>query len=114
MIYAIDFDGTIVEDKYPEIGELYYLAEKFIRKLKANGDTFIIHTCRHGESLKEALNFLQQHGLEPDYINENVPELIAKYGDCRKIYADVYIDDHNSGGVRWPWETLRLEGNDAN
>ena len=111
MIYAIDFDGTIVEDKYPEIGGLYYLADKFIRELKANGDTFILHTCRHGESLKEALNFLQRYGLEPDYINENVPELIAKYGDCRKIYADVYIDDHNTGGVRWPWETLRLEKN---
>lgn len=110
MIYAIDFDGTIVEDKYPGIGEIHCIAEKFIRKLKANGDTFILHTCRHGESLVEALEFLRQYGLEPDYINENVPELIAKYGDCRKIYADVYIDDHNSGGVRWPWETLEDGG----
>lgn len=52
MIYAIDFDGTIVEDKYPEIGELYYLAEKFIQKLKTNGDTFILHTCRHGKGFR--------------------------------------------------------------
>lgn len=106
MIYAIDFDGTIVEDKYPGIGEIEINALVFINRLKQCGHRFILHTCRHGQSLREALEFLRQFDIEPDYINENVPELIAKYGDCRKIYADVYIDDHNSGGVRWPWETL--------
>lgn len=107
MIYAIDFDGTIVEDKYPEIGKLRPEAEKFIRELKEKGHTFILYTCRHDRELWDAWYFLVHHGLCPHYVNSNVPELIAKYGDCRKIYADVYIDDHNSGGVRWPWETLR-------
>ncbi len=107
MIYAIDFDGTIVEDKYPEIGELDRIAEKFIRELKKNGHIFILNTCRHGQSLNDAFNFLYDHNLIPNLVNQNVPELIEKFGDCRKIYADYYIDDHNPGGVRWPWETLK-------
>ena len=32
--------------------------------------------------------------LEFDAVNENLPEIIERYGsDGRKIYADVYIDD---------------------
>lgn len=106
MIYAIDFDGTIVEDKYPDIGQLNADAVMFIHELKATGHTFILHTCRHGKELFEAIAFLWEHDLAPHHINSNVPELIAKYGDCRKIYADYYIDDHNVGGVVWPFETL--------
>ncbi len=34
--------------------------------------------------------------LEFDTVNENLPEHIALYNnDCRKIYADRYIDDKN-------------------
>lgn len=106
MIYAIDFDGTIVEDAYPAIGKINIEALIFIHRLKQAGHIFILHTCRHGRPLREALEFLHEMELDPHYVNRNVPELIAKYGDCRKIYADYYIDDHNVGGVVWPFETL--------
>lgn len=107
MIFALDFDGTIVDDAYPEIGHLNGLAEYFIREMKARGHTFILWTNRCGKQLEEAVNFLQANGLAPDYVNENTPELIEQYGnDCRKVFADYYIDDRNPGGVKWPWVAL--------
>ena len=54
----------------------------------------ILYTCRSGRDLKIATDFCKGIGLKFDYINENVKENIEKYGDTRKIYADVYIDDH--------------------
>ena len=49
MIFAIDFDGTIVKDAYPEIGKLDGLAEYFIKDLKGRRHTFILWTNRSGE-----------------------------------------------------------------
>lgn len=106
MIYAIDFDGTIVEDRYPLIGELRPEAVKFIQELKEKGHIFTLYTCRHDEELLDALAFLCEKHIAPHYVNCNVPELVVKYGDCRKVYADYYIDDHNVGGVVWPFDTL--------
>lgn len=105
MIYAIDFDGTIVENRYPEIGELKPEAEKFIRALQERGDKWILWTIRGGDKLEEAVKFLESHGLKPDAVNDNLPEVKAKWPsnpNPRKIFADVYIDDRNAGGVKWP------------
>ena len=50
--------------------------------------------CRVNERLAEAVEFCRGYGLEFDYVNENVPENIEKYGnDCRKVYANHYVDD---------------------
>lgn len=104
MIFAIDFDGTIVENKYPAIGKLNPLLEEFIRHLKRHGHTWILYTMREGKELNEALEFLAMHNLLPDYVNDNVPELIREFGcNPRKVFAHFYIDDHNVNGVALPW-----------
>lgn len=93
-IYAFDFDGTLCENRWPEIGPVREKAMKAAKQIKADGNTLILWTCRCGERLSEAIAFCRGHGLEFDYINENPPENIAKYGfDSRKIYADYYVDD---------------------
>jgi hydroxymethylpyrimidine pyrophosphatase-like HAD family hydrolase len=95
-IIAIDFDGTIVEDKYPEIGDLKQGAKEYINKLKQDGFWVIIWTCRTGEKLIEAITFLANQGIMFDLVNRNLQSNIEKYGgDTRKIYADFYIDDKN-------------------
>ena len=100
MIYAIDFDGTIVENKFPAIGELKPEAAAFIRELRRRGDKFILYTMREEEKLAEALEFLAIHDLLPDAANDNLPEHCELYGNNpRKIFANVYIDDHNAGGL---------------
>ena len=100
MIYAIDFDGTIVENKFPAIGALNPEAEQFIRGLKANGDKWILYTMREGKLLDEAVEYLKSKDLEPDAANDNLPELCEAFkNNPRKIFANVYIDDHNAGGL---------------
>lgn len=47
-----------------------------------------------------ALQWCYAHGLDFDAVNDNLPAHIEKYGNnCRKVYADVYIDDHNAADV---------------
>ena len=89
MIIAVDFDGTLQIDREPNtalIGKL--------KRAQAHGDTVILWTCRDGNSLVEALRFLQRYGFRPNYVNSNCPEGIKRTGrDSRKVFADVYIDD---------------------
>ena len=97
---AIDFDGTIVENAYPEVGELRENAKSIINQLYEDGHTLIINTCRSGRYSDEAKDFLIRNKIKFHFFNENCPTLIQKYrGDCRKISADVYIDDRCIGGL---------------
>lgn len=102
-IYGIDFDGTIVEEKFPDVGEPIAETIDFIRKLQKNGHKWILITMREGVFLENALEFLAINDILPDAVNDNLPERIEKWGNNpRKIYADIYIDDHNAGGLFLP------------
>lgn len=106
MIISIDFDGTIVEDRYPEIGYLKPGAKKVIQRLHEEGHKIIINTCRVGDLERNCVNFLLEKKIPFDRINDNLPELVAKYGtNCRKISADIHIDDHNILGLP-SWEEI--------
>ena len=90
---AVDFDGTLCESKWPKIGEPN---TALIDQLKA-GAVIILWTCREGRLLREAVKWLKEQGLKCDYVNRNAPERIRMYkSDCRKIGADIYIDDRAS------------------
>lgn len=99
MIIAVDFDETIVYSKYPEIHGIRHGVAEALHSLREKGHYVILWTCRCGDMLTEAVNFMLANGIEFDRINDNHPEMVAKYGtNSRKIYADVYIDDRNLGG----------------
>ncbi len=102
LVFAIDFDGTIVEEKYPEIGSLRPGAAEFCKRAREKGHILILHTCRTGTDLVKAVEFCKQHGIVFDYVNQNAIHLIDEMGDCRKIAANYYIDDRNLGS--WTWE----------
>ena len=105
MIIGIDFDGTICEEKYPGIGSMLPKANEVINKIH-NFHKIIIITCRHTtQDINNMKMFLATHNIPYDLINENDPQLIEQRGDCRKIYADVYIDDHNLCGFSG-WEDV--------
>jgi len=100
LTLAIDFDGTIAEDSFPEVGEIISGAAYFIDQLYGDGHKVIINTCRTGRYEGMAEDFLNEHSIPYHYINSNLPEKIQAYGqDCRKISADVYIDNRNVGGL---------------
>lgn len=96
MIYAVDFDGTLCVDKYPEIGDPRPGVIDFVKSEQSRGAKLILWTCRCGEWLDAAVEWCREQGLTFDAVNENLPEHIALYdNDCRKVYADRYIDDRN-------------------
>jgi len=102
MIFAIDFDGTIVENRFPEIGDIKPEALEFIQDLQQRGDKWILYTMREAEHLERALDYLRALNLIPDAVNDNLPEMKEFYGNNpRKVFANVYIDDHNAGGLRF-------------
>lgn len=93
---AIDFDDTIVESLYPNIGELRKDAKEIINKLYEEGHYIIINTCRAEDYELMAEQFLNQHQIHFHKMNANRAQDILFFGmDCRKISADVYIDDKN-------------------
>lgn len=93
-IVAVDFDGTLVTDEFPEIGRIKLLVWDTVITAQENGYKVILWTCRNGEALKKAVDFCAMHGLHFDAINENLDEIKILYGgDTRKVFADLYIDD---------------------
>lgn len=98
MIIAIDFDGTLVEDSWPEIGRPRHDQFDRAKALKRDGHKLILWTCREdspsGNRLTEAVEFCAKMGLYFDSVNENVTDSPFNYlGHSRKVYADKYIDD---------------------
>lgn len=94
QIIAVDFDKTLSMARWPEVGEPNVKLFSFLKLKQAAGARIILNTCRTGEPLENAVEFCKENGLVFDAVNENLPEMIEKYGnDCRKISADVYIDD---------------------
>ena len=94
-IYAVDFDGTLCTNKWPEIGEPREFLICYLQTLrKIGGAKLILWTCREGDKLEAAVEWCKQQGLEFDAVNENLPEIVEAFGgDTRKIFANVYIDD---------------------
>lgn len=106
MIIAIDFDGTIVHSAYPAIGRLQPDARAAINRLSAEGNYIIIFTCRTGERLLEAINFLLSEGVKFNRVNSSHPAAIKFYGgEGCKVSADVYVDDKQLGGLP-PWREV--------
>ncbi len=99
MIIAIDFDGTIVEDQYPDIGKEKRFAFMTLREFQKQGHRLILWTCRKGKELDEAVELCRKNGIEFYAVNKNYPEeIFDDTQTSRKIYADIYIDDRNIGG----------------
>jgi len=95
---AIDFDGTIVEHQYPEIGKERLFAFQTLKELEKKGARLILWTFRVGKELDDAIEFCRKNGVEFYAVNKNYPEEIVDESVSRKIDADIYIDDKNVGG----------------
>lgn len=102
LIIAIDFDGTIVEDAYPNIGKPMIFAFETMKKLQSEGHRLILWTYRTDKKLQEAVDFCKQQGLEFYAINKSYPEEEFDGKISRKINATFFVDDRNIGGfIGW-------------
>lgn|SRR5574344_1607502 len=114
MIIAVDFDNTLVRDKFPEVGFNLPYAFETLRELQENGHKIILLTQREHISLggvddilQVAIDKVESEGINLYSVNEN-PESDNKWFKSRKCYANIYIDDHGAyiptdeyGGVDW-------------
>lgn len=107
MIIAVDFDGTIVEHRYPAIGKERPFATDTLKKLIKDGHRLILWTVREGRLLDEAVAFCRERGVEFYAVNRDYPEEEKEHNKhySRKLKADVWIDDRNVGGLP-DWGTI--------
>ena len=106
LIYAVDFDGTLCENAWPGIGAANKPLIRFLKREQSRGAELILWTMREGKNLDEALRWCMERGLTFSVVNDNLLRLKMMYGNNpRKVYADVYIDDHNARALpfslRW-------------
>lgn len=101
MTIAIDFDGTIVEHKYPQIGKEIPFAIATLKRLQDDGHRLILWSCREGRLLEDAIAFCRERGVEFFAVNSNYPDedVDADAIRSRKLKADMFIDDRNIGGL---------------
>lgn len=100
MIIAVDFDGTIVEDKYPQIGKERPFAVATLKQLMKDGHYLILWTVRKGEKLDDAVKWCEDRGIRffavnKDYADDELDQL----HHSRKIKADLFIDDRSVTGL---------------
>lgn len=107
MNIAIDFDGTIVEHKYPEIGREIPFAIETLKKIQDDGHKLILWSCRTGSLLQEAVDYCKERGLEFYAANLDFPEedVENNLNYSRKLKVDMFIDDRNLGGLP-DWGTI--------
>ena len=118
MIIAVDFDGTVVEHKFPDIGDPIAGAIDTIKELIDAGHQIILWTCREDhptdasrQHLTEAVYYMEVYDIELYGINEapapiEFRDFTPDGMSGRKVCADIYIDDKNFGGFV-PWSTIR-------
>lgn len=97
MVIAIDFDGTIVEDAYPEIGEPKLFALETLQTMVKNHHQLILWTTREGRALQEAVDFCAKHNVEFYAINKSYPDERFEDIGSRKIICDLFISNKNFG-----------------
>lgn len=107
MTIAVDFDGTIVEHRYPEIGKELPFATQTLKMLIADRHKLILWSVREGKLLEDAVEWCRQRGVEFYAVNKDFPEedLAKNQSFSRKLKADVWIDDRNVGGLP-DWGTI--------
>jgi len=105
---AVDFDGTIVEHRYPEIGRELPFATDTLKMLIKDRHKLILWTVREGQLLDDAINWCRERGVEFYAVNKDYPEETTANNPhfSRKLNSiDYWIDDRNLGGLP-DWGTI--------
>lgn len=97
---GVDFDGTIVKHRFPEIGDPVPLAITVLRELQKSGVKIILFTMRSdgqksGNVLTEAVEYIEKHGISLYGINHNPDQ--DSWTTSPKAYAHAYVDDLSVG-----------------
>ena len=93
-IIAVDFDGCLCQNAYPEIGaENRDVVDALRAEIRAGAKT-ILWTCREGTILQNAIDWCEERGIRFDTVNDHLPEMKEAWGNNpRKVFANEYWDD---------------------
>ena len=107
MIIAVDFDGTIVEHRYPKIGSEIPFATDTLKMLIKDGHQLILWSVREGKLLQEAVDWCHERGVDFWAVNKDYPEEEEEKNNhfSRKLKVEMFIDDRNLGGLP-DWGTI--------
>lgn len=100
MYICVDFDGTVVDHRYPDIGTPVPGAFKWLKRLQKHGVKIILYTMRSdspqsGKSLTDAVHYMESHGIKLYGVNRNPDQDV--WTTSPKAYCDVYVDDSAFG-----------------
>ncbi len=91
LYICIDFDGTIVDHKYPDIGMPVPDAIRWMKRWIELDAQLILFTMRSKQSLKEAIQYLDENDLKFYGYNHNPTQ--REWTDSPKAHGHIYVDD---------------------
>lgn len=100
LVVAVDFDGTVVEHEYPDVGADVPGAVKVLKKLVAAGVRIVLWTMRSDEELADAVDWYAKREIPLFGVNHN-PEQDS-WTKSPKAFAQVYVDDAALGAPLRP------------
>ena len=101
MRIAIDFDGTLCEEEYPNIGRGNTNVIAKVWEAIEKGHVLTLWTCRQGKLLEKAVQWCKELGLNFRYYNGQSEKDLEHYGNSRKIGSDLYVDDKSPGSIEY-------------
>lgn len=108
MIIAVDFDGTCVTEKYPEIGDEMPGCVATLKALVERGHKLVLWTCRERGKLANAVLWFEDREIPLVGINETPVSEDFRPTGGRKVFANIYIDDKAFGGFPG-WQKIHQE-----
>ena len=100
MYICVDFDGTLVDHRYPSMGDPVPGAITWLKRLQRHGAKIILLTMRcddtkDGILLSDAVQYLRDNGIKLFGINKNPDQ--KSWTTSPKVYGDIYVDDSAFG-----------------
>ncbi len=100
MFICVDFDGTIVDHRFPDIGDPVPGAIKWMKRLNKYGAKLILYTMRSDSkmfktALTDAKGYLLDNGVELYAVNNNPTQ--EDWTTSPKVHANIYVDDSAFG-----------------
>lgn len=100
MYICVDFDGTVVDHRYPDMGQPVPGALNWLKRLQRHGAKLILFTMRSnspegGGLLLKAVQFFEENGIRLYGVNRNPDQ--DSWTSSPKAYGDVYVDDSAFG-----------------
>jgi len=91
MYICVDFDGTMVDHQFPNVGWAVPGAVDWVKTFQRSGGNIILWTMRSGNTLAEAVEYMEDNGIDLFGVNENPSQ--AGWSQSPKAYGHMYIDD---------------------